>query len=158
MAIKLLECEQEFTPLAANTMVKLSATVYEVGGQAPTSIIRDDQDWFVDVEWEMTGGLIHHFCGEWCVSVVLESVGPGKDYQIPTPAARIPMEPCGDGKYKYRINVRAGEIESRDHDGTLYLVAVTLGSSDPCGRPSHIFAHCTSHRDGHLHFVPSHSP
>ncbi len=151
MTIYLLECEQEFTPLVRGTTVKIKATANEVGGNPPSGIIRADQDWYVDVEWEMTGDLIRHFCGNWCVSAVLESVGPGKDYQIPARPARVPMEPCGDGKYSYRIEVGAGDVDARDCDGTLYNVAVTLGSTDPCGKPSHIFAHCTG---GHLHIVP----
>jgi hypothetical protein len=149
--LKLLECEREFTPLVAATRIRLSATVYEVGGTDPTSIIHTNQNWYVDVEWQMTGHLIRHFCGDWYVSVVLESIGPGKEYQFPDPPAKVPMEPCGDGKYRYRINVAAGEVEARDQDGTLYILGVTLGSGDHCGQPSHLYAHCTG---GELHFVP----
>ncbi|MCP5095064.1 MAG: hypothetical protein GY943_05900 [Chloroflexi bacterium] len=151
MTIELLECEQEFTPLVQGTKVSIKATADEVGGNPPSGIIRADQDWYVDVEWEMTGGLIRHFCGNWCLSVALDAVGPGEDYQIPSPPVRIPMDPCGDGKYSYRINVKAGEVAARDCDGTVYIFVVTLGSTDPCGKSSHIFAHCTG---GHLHVVP----
>ena len=149
--VQLLDCSKEVTPIVATTRLNLSATVYEVGGDAPTNIIHTDQDWYVDVEWSITGHLIRHFCGEWHVSVNLESVGPGSEYQIPTPPAVIPMDPCGDGKYRYRINVRAGQIDARDADGTLYIIGVTLGSTDPCGKPGHLFAYCTGEE---LQFVP----
>jgi hypothetical protein len=149
--LKLLDCEREFTPLVASTTIKLSATVYEVGGTGPTNIIRTDQDWYVDVEWEITGHLIHHLCGTWHVSVVLESIGPGNEYQFPDPPDKVKMDPCGDGTFKHRINVRAGEVEARDVDGTLYIIGVTLGSTDACDKPGHVYAYCTGEE---LHFVP----
>ena len=151
--LKLLECEKEISPLVATTTISLSAEVFEAGGNTPTTIIRTDQAWYVIVEWELTGHLRRHFCGKWFVSVVLESIGPGDDYQFPDPPAAVPMDPCGDGKYSYRIDVPAGAVAARDGDGTLYIPGVTLGSGDPCGNPSHIYANCTS--DGkELHFVP----
>lgn len=149
--LKLLDCEREFTPLVAATTIKLSATVYEVGGTAPTNIIHIDQDWYVEVEWELTGHLIRHFCGLWHLSVSLESIGPGKEYQFPDPPAKVQMDPCGDGKYKFRIDVKAGQVDARDPDGTLYIVAVTLGSTDPCEQAGHLYAYCTGEE---LHFVP----
>jgi len=149
--LKLLDCEHEFTPLAAATKINLSATVFEVGGSTPTNIIHTDQDWYVDVEWSISGNLVRHFCGNWRVAVQLESIGPGKEYHFPDPSAAVKMDPCGDGKYKYRIEVKAGEVAARDPDGTLYIVSVTLGSTDPCDRPGHIYAYCTGEE---LHFVP----
>ena len=149
--LPLLDCSREFTPLVATTAINLKATVYEVGGSTPTNIIRTDQDWYVEVEWGITGHLVRHFCGNWHVSVALESIGPGKEYQFPDPPAIIAMEPCGDGTYKHTIKVAAGSVDARDPDGTLYLVAVTLGSSDPCGGAGHLYAYCTGEE---LHFVP----
>ena len=149
--LPLLDCSREFTPLVATTAINLKATVYEVGGSAPTNIIRTDQAWYVDVEWELTGHLVRHFCGKWHVSVALESIGPGDEYQFPDPPAQIDMDPCGDGKYSYRINVAAGAVDARDPDGTLYLIAVTVGSSDLCGGAGHLYAYCHGEE---LHFVP----
>lgn len=149
--VHLVDCEREITPLAGRTDLRLTATVYEVGGDSPTQIIRTDQDWYVDVEWTLTGPLRHHFCGKWYVSVQLESIGPGPEYRFPVPAAEIDMEPCGDGTYSYRINVPAGEVDAADPDGTVYIVSVTLGSENACGDPGHLRAHCTGDE---IHFVP----
>ncbi len=150
MAVPLLDCEKEFDPFVTGLGLKLKATVFEVGGVAPTHIIHTDQDWYVDVEWELTGPLTHHLDGWWHLSVVLDSIGPGDDYQFPTPPARIPFDPCGNGEYKYKIEVKAGEVDARDPDGTLYTVGVTLGSEDKCKHPGQIHAHCTGDE---LHFV-----
>lgn len=151
MPVQLLECDQQISALITNTEITLSATVYEVGGEDPTGIIRTDQDWYVDVEWQITGNLVRHLCGNWHVAVALESIGPGGEYQFPDPSAIVAMEPCGDGHYTYRIDVPAGAVDARDPDGTVYIVAVTLGSTDPCGAAGHIHANC---RDGELQFVP----
>ena len=98
--LKLVECEKEFAPLVETTKISLSATVYEEGGTPPTTIIHEDQAWYAEVEWEMTGDLVRHFCGKWRVSINLESIGPFPEYAFPTPPAEVDMDPCGDGKYK----------------------------------------------------------
>jgi len=153
MAVYLLDCSKEVDPFTTTLDVTLKATVFEIGGVAPTNIIHTNQDWYVEVEWEVTGQLLHHLGGTWHLSVVLDSIGPGLDYQFPDPPASIPMDPCGDGKYKYRIDVKAGQVDARDPDGTLYTVGVTLGSEDMCKHPGQIHAHCTGDE---LHFVRHH--
>jgi hypothetical protein len=157
-ANELIDCERELSPLVTNTSFNLKCTVGEVGGVDPASIIHTDQDWYVDVEWEVRGQLVRHLCGTWHVSVTLESIGPGDEYEFPKSApAQVEMDPCGDGKYNHRIEVARGEVDARDPSGTVYIVAVELGSTDPCGRPGHIYAHCTGEE---LQFVPgpAHTP
>jgi hypothetical protein len=154
--LALAECETEVAPVVTTTNLSISATVYEVGGTAPATIIRTNQDWYTIVEWEITGNLVHHLCGDWRVSVNLESIGPGGEYQFPSPAAIVPMDPCGTGKYQHRINVGAGQVRA-DEDGTLYILGVTLASKDPCGDPGHLAAHCSGDE---IQFVqgPPHGP
>lgn len=148
----MLECESEVSPLVTSTDLTIKAEVFEKGGTAPTSIIRADQDWYVDVEWAISGMLVRHFCGTWHVRVNLESVGPGDDYEFPeSEAAKIPMEPCGDGKYKHRIDIPAGKVSARDKEGTQYIVGVTLGSTDPCDAAGHLYGNCKGLT---LQFVP----
>jgi hypothetical protein len=153
MPVYLLDCSTESDPFTTTVAVTLRATVYEVGGVPPTSIIHDNQPWYVDVEWTVASPLLHHLCGTWRLSVVLESIGPGDDYEFPVPIASVPIDPCGTGTYTYRINVAAGAVAARDPDGTLYIVGVTLNSLDACGHAGHIHAYCTGEE---LHFVPSH--
>lgn len=149
---KFMECETEVSQLARDAKLKIYAQIFEVGGAAPVDIIRSDQDWYVKVGWEFTGQIARHMTGKWHVSVALTPVGPGTAYQLPTPPATVDMDPCGDGTYETTISVNAGDIAARDTDGTLYIVALTLGSTDACGRTSHMFAHCTG---AHLHFIPT---
>src|SRR5262245_61275213 len=101
----LVHCSTEFDPSLTTVGFTLSASVFEVGGVAPTDIIHTDQAWYVEVKLEVTGQLIHHIGGEWRVAVVLESIGPGNDYKFPVPSKAEPMNPCGDGKYTIRIDV-----------------------------------------------------
>ena len=57
-------CEFEITPFPATITGEMKTSVYEVGGDEPTGIIRTDQDWYVLVEFILKGPLMHHFCGE----------------------------------------------------------------------------------------------
>jgi len=89
----------------------------------------------------LEGPLVHHLCGEFCVCLHLECFGPGPEYTLPDPCPRIPMDPCGDGQYSYRINIPAGTIDPKVC-GNVCCLAVTLTSFDPCGNPGHIAAYC----------------
>ncbi len=134
-------CEFEISPFATKLTGTLKATVYEDGGVDPTTIIRVDESWHVDIEWTLKGHIRRHLCGEWCVTVHLESVGPGNEYTLPNPAVHFPIDPCNDGNYKYTIKVPAGTIQPEDC-GTLFLLAVTLTSLDGCKKSGHIAAYC----------------
>ena len=142
------ECEFEVSPIETDLTGSISAKVYEVGGDDPTTIIGTDQAWYAVIEWQVKGGVVPHLCGDWRVAINLESIGPGTEYQFR--ARPVPMDPCEhpDGKYSTRIDVAAGEVDV-DVDGTLYQVGVTLASRDACGKPGHIAAHCSG---AHLHF------
>jgi hypothetical protein len=151
--LQLVHCAQEFSPIITTTSFTMSATVYEVGGQAPTAIIRTDQDWYVEVKWKITGHLIRHLCGKWMVQVNLESIGPGNEYEFPgKPGKIVDMDPCGNGEYSTKINVAAGAVEA-EPSGRQYLVGVTLGSQDPCDKPGHLYGNCTA--DTPLTFIPA---
>jgi hypothetical protein len=73
-------------PLLQGAIV--AATVSEIGGVSPTSIIRTDQAWDVTVDWNLEGSLLgtsfFNFLGEWVVSLFLESMGPTTEYALPT--------------------------------------------------------------------------
>lgn len=134
-------CEFEISPIVTELTGTINATVYEEAGVKPTTIIQVDQAWYVEVEWSLKGHMRRHLCGQWCVMVHLESVGKGNEYSLPESCEYFPIDPCNDGTYKKRINIPAGLIQPQDC-GTLYLLAVTLGSLDACGRKGHIAAYC----------------
>jgi hypothetical protein len=63
-------------------------TVSQVWEELPgnvVNIIRTDQDWGVDLQWEMTGYEAHYGIGIWLATIFLESMGPGREYALPSP-------------------------------------------------------------------------
>ena len=78
----------------------------------------------------------------------LESIGPGKEYKLDLDpdnpdekCLKIPLEPCGDGVYRIRVEFPAGKIRTGEC-GRLYLLAVTVIGLDACGDPGHITGFC----------------
>lgn len=150
-----LECYQEISGLIVDDLkLEVLAAVYEVGGERPTNVIRIDQDWYVEVKWRLTGTLARLFCGEWCVCVFLESIGPGPEITLPDEdCMRFDMKPCEqhrEGEYLVeRIDVEAGTIERLTGEspaglcGRGYIIGVSVHAIDDCGEPTAIFAYCT---------------
>ncbi len=112
------------------------ATVHERGGVEPNTIIRTDTDWFVDIRWRLTGSLVPLICGKWCVHLFLESMGPGPELALPDPGpeVHIPLDPCGDGKYRYYFEVRKGVVKA-EHCSTPYKLVVGITYLNACDQP-----------------------
>lgn len=135
-----VKSEFEIFPVISDLRGGIKAEVLEDEGVDPTTIISTNQDWRVKVDWYIKGHLVRHMCGSWCLNVVLESIGPGTEYSLPKGGVEIPMDPCGNGEYSETIRIPAGTIDPNDC-GTLYVLAVTLTSKDPCEKPGHIAAY-----------------
>ena len=60
----------------------IAADVYELGGVAPTNIIRIDEAWKVSIDWELIGSLKSMVCGTWCLHLHLESIGKGEELDL----------------------------------------------------------------------------
>ncbi|MGH7491869.1 MAG: hypothetical protein ACREOO_05695 [bacterium] len=135
------------TPIPAPGLFdgEIYASVYELGGAAPANIIRLSQTWGVLVKWKTSGCLVRMICGEWCVKIHLESMGPGPELTLPRGPAHIPLTPC-DAKdkhviyYKYNLVVPPGVIDAR-HCSTPYKLVTTLTYFDECKTPGPIAAH-----------------
>jgi len=121
----------------------MKAEVLE-NGKPSNNIIRTDQNWTVRVHWELEGALVPCICGYWCLSLFLESIGPGREFQFPLPHQediRIPLDPCGNGQYWYDIVVPAHTI--RDTDCSIpYKAVVALTYLDYCERPGPMAGFC----------------
>lgn len=141
------KCDFEIDPFDSKLDGSMRATIYEEGEVGPQKHIRIDRKVFVDVEWFLHGHLTRHLCGTWCIGVHFESVGKGKEYSFGP--YDVKMKPCGDGHYRYVVEIEAGKIKAGDC-GKVYLTAVTLTSRDKCGDPGHIRAFC---QDGSVMFV-----
>ena len=117
----------------------IEADLYEVGGVAPTRIIRTNEDWYVDIKWELTGSIVPMLCGEWCIHLLMESIGPGEelklhDYDNPY---NIHLNPCGDGKYHTHLDVKKGTVKP-EHCSTPYKLVVAITYLTECHKPGPI--------------------
>jgi hypothetical protein len=114
----------------------IEAEVYEVGGVAPTNIIRIDQDWRVRVHWGLEGCLKSMICGAWCLHLHLESIGEGPELSLPVPN-KVRLDPCGNGEYDYDFVLRKGKVTA-DHCSTPYKPVVTVTYENECELPGPI--------------------
>lgn len=112
----------------------ISAKVYEKEGAKPTNIIRTDQEWGVKIYWDLQGSLAEYICGEWCIRVCLESIGKGPERNW---EYRIPLDPCGNGKYYYDFKFKPGDITA-DYCSTPYKPVVTVTYNSVCHVPGPI--------------------
>lgn len=126
-----------------NLVGNISATVHEHGGVAPTTVIRTDTDWAVNIEWELLGLNWQMIGGTWHVHVNLESMGPGPElslFDAVNPAACNDSLPSVDGRYFCHFDVPAG-VATADHQGTPYKLVVTITYFNLLGNPGPMAAY-----------------
>jgi hypothetical protein len=114
----------------------ISADVYEIGGVSPKNIIRIDQDWVVRLYWALEGSLKSMICGTWCLNLHLESIGKGQELDLPGAynEVRVPLDPCGDGRYTYDFVVKAGTVRP-EHCSTPFKLVSTITYVNSCDLP-----------------------
>ncbi len=132
------ECSFEISPYET-LKGGIRATLYEEGEKGPQDIISVDNEWYVKVEWYLTGGLERHLCGDFCLTVSFESIGKGKERDFGP--VFVKMKPCGDGRYKYVFKSSDFKRFKVGDCGRLYHVGVSL-TSRACGAPGHIKGYC----------------
>jgi len=124
-----LEVEEDYSPHLQ--IIKAKATLLEAGGVDPTTIIRTNQDWKVQFEWETLGSACHHMAGKWVLEVLLEKWGPGEiDLLNNTKEVDIKSEPAS---YNAEINFQAGKV-----DKGKYKLIVSVTTVGPNGVPGAI--------------------
>ena len=137
------------TPLLEGSIS--APTVREVGGPITQMVIRKDQDWQIDVNWEVHGTLItppssssFPFSGEWIVRAFLESIGPGTEYELPLGGAGarisvatftepVPNPVPNERDYTTTISVAANTVEPG-----VYKMAVAVTHETSPGHPGPI--------------------
>ena len=117
-----------------------------------TNNIYSEEKYYVKLDWRLEGKLAAHFCGQWQIKIDLESIGTADEYS--SPIETIDMDPCQADDYSHTFSIAPSTLKPAK-GGTVYLVAVTLSSLDPCGRPGHIWAYGTGER---VLFVPGEAP
>lgn len=117
----------------------LSVSLHEHGGAPPSTIIRTDQFWAVNVHWVTTGLATGMICGNWQLHCYLEKNGSGHEYDLGDPDDHIiPMTPGPSPvHYFYPIDVPAGMIVSPG----LYKLIVSLTYIEPTGSPGPMSAY-----------------
>lgn len=105
---------------------EIEAWVTEIGGVDPVTIIRADEDFQVHVKWTLKGHLTEFVCGFWCVSVFLESIGPGPEIRYPEPPLEVRLMPCpGDNTYEVWVQIPANTLSIADCS-TPYKLVTTV--------------------------------
>ncbi|MCG3160713.1 MAG: hypothetical protein JMDDDDMK_01782 [Acidobacteria bacterium] len=113
----------------------IEATVMEHGGTTPTTIIRADQAWAVDLHWDLHGALVPMISGMWVVHIYLESIGPGAELKLPDPAPeiKIPVNQIS-GHYAHHFHVPAGRVPAT-HGSTPYKLVAAITYETQYGTP-----------------------
>jgi hypothetical protein len=127
------EASHPFTPTLLRG--RIEAAVVEIGGIEPTNIIRNDQDFEVQLTWTLEGTLTPFVCGAWCVAVHLESIGAGAEFKLPVDALHLPLDPApGAQEYRAWVRIPAGSVPA-DLCGTAYKLVSTVTYLTPKGQP-----------------------
>lgn len=136
------DTEVEIAPLAMDLKLVFSAGFYEddEATTPTTNIVYSEETYYVKVDWRLEGQLAHHFCGVWQVKIDLESIGTADEYS--SKLYKIDMDPCKKEGYSQTFEITSNTLHPAE-GGTVYLVAVTLSSLDPCGQPGHVWGYGT---------------
>ena len=121
--------------LGSFNVSNLSATIVELTDPTtPTSIIRTDQDWEVEVKFQTSGGLSHVLVGTWHVGLFIESIGAGLEQELGF--VHLPLTP-GPGTINYdaKVKIAAGTISVANHQTQPYKLVATVSYVQPDGRP-----------------------
>jgi hypothetical protein len=135
MGVCNVEIEQQTFDLTATMEMKY----FEINPEGAPNIIHEDQDFEVDVKVVLYGRIRRHLCGELCVEIAFHGCSGGPDW---VGQKQLPLDPCGDGTYLFKIRVPGGSLSGREC-GQIYELCVTLGSRDSCGKSGVIFGTCT---------------
>ena len=122
-------------PLAGSLTGGISAYVTEVDSVEPTTILEADKDFKVHINWYLEGPLTPFVCGSWCVSIFMESIGPGPELKLPAEELHIPLEPCpGRNDYSAWVLIPADTIRP-EHCNVPYKLVATVTYRTPKDKP-----------------------
>lgn len=139
------------TPLGNAFSGTISATVHEHTGPGdppspPITIIRSNNPWAVNVNWQTSGIANGMITGNWHLHVYLESIGPGDDLDLidPAPGDHVkPLVPAlGSSSYFVHFDVRSMQQMGVviPPAGRLYKLVVSLTYIEPTGSPGPVAA------------------
>jgi hypothetical protein len=103
------------------TIPKLEITKTEIHAAdkvVSSDIIASDQDWSLQLEWMLSDATPDMITGHWLVRTLLESIGPGEEYSLPSAGpARVHLgdfiESNSNGhqyQYRHEFDFAAGQV------------------------------------------------
>ena len=108
-----------------------NAAVREYGGTNPTTIIRTDQTWDVQIEWQTSGSIATWLAGNWHLQIFMESMGPGDEVVlVDSNEAVIPLVPESPHLYQYHPDFPAGKVTAG-----VYKLVLTITYTDAANNP-----------------------
>lgn len=139
------KCSIEFPPAFCDALKAshFSAKLYEVPAYAETNIISTDQSYVVKVCIELDAKIKTLLCTKWCVSVHVESVGKGPEFDK---NVVIDADHCDPSPDCVEIEIKGSEFHTEGgdgHCGHVSYIAVTVLGLDRCtGKPIGIAGFC----------------
>lgn len=133
--------ETPFSALPGLFDATITSFQHEIGGAAPSTIIRTDQTWHIHVSWQTTGLVTGMIGGSWHIHAYLESVGPGNDVSVVDPADHvIPLTPgVSPVNYNVVLDIPANVVGlppgTGMNDTGLYKLVVALSYIDLSNDP-----------------------
>jgi hypothetical protein len=123
-----LEIEEDISNF---DIMNAKATLFEVGGVSPTTIIRTNQDWKVEFDWETGGSQNYMTAGNWILEVLLEKMGGG-EFEL---ANNTKSEPFVSEPHAYHgfMEFPAGSV-----DPGKYRIIAAITFAGPTGVPGPI--------------------
>lgn len=128
------------------------AVAYEVvppGVAVTNRIIRNDQKWGIQIDWEMHGPLSVWLDAEFRLRAYLESLGPGSDYELPVAGPltvatlSVPNSPVGGVATRtYAAQIEVDPATTTVKPGTYMLITVIQVFERASGNPVPVAGFC----------------
>ena len=125
-------------PLNIPKLEVTKAQVTTADGVVESGIVALDQPWSMQLEWLLSDATAEMLAGNWLVRALLESIGPGDEYALPSvgpvkvPLSEYAESSNGDHRYRYAhmLGVAAGSVAQ----GT-YELSVSIAWEKEDGTP-----------------------
>jgi hypothetical protein len=117
------------------------AYLTETGGVTPVNIVSSKQGFGAHIEWKLCGWLGQWLPGNWRLALLLESIGPGDEYSLPSPSNSVPLAsgtaaPPDCRTFAHDITIPAGTV----NPGT-YRAVISLTYEVASGTPGPMAGH-----------------
>lgn len=108
----------------------MTVDLLEVPSHAPTNVINREQSYEVTVSVELGALVKRLICGEWCISIAAEGIGPAGE---PKQTQVIPMTNCDDEPEKAVFKLNGTWFGGGGEGcGDVYYLVATVIARDSC--------------------------